>query len=379
MEQVYNKEENYKKIMAREKEIKKRKRKIIDIAAISILILLVGTVSAQIQAKIQWDIQFKEYQNREFEIGKGDIEEVSKTDYSEKIEMDYITQDGISARVDSLMMTDDYFEAIVSFKFDEGIKVDSENFSFGFAVYDDENNIYDIATRIHMGSNEKNETYTKCIYEELGVNYKKNDMKSIQLADTSGLGNINAEDRKITSKFTIESIKGFPKSKKLYIRLFDLGYSMVVLGEENHRLKTEQAEDFSISNAEWIFEINVPDKFYERETTQLKLKDQIPGLEIEKMTVTEVGLNIIGKIDGFSKSHSLEKDTNLDDWKKARNDAIHIVDEEGKVYYETTSGTLQEEDCFRMSYDINKNSLDKKLFLIVKIGGQEYKSEIMIK
>ena len=56
----------------------------------------------------------------------------------------------------------------------------------------------------------------------------------------------------------MKSEKGFPRSKKIYIRVFDLGYSMTQVDEENNY----QAEDFSITNAEWIFEIDLPEKFY---------------------------------------------------------------------------------------------------------------------
>ena len=52
--------------------------------------------------------------------------------------MNYITQDGISVKVDSLMITDDYLEAKINFKFVDNIEVNSETFGFGYAVYDDE-------------------------------------------------------------------------------------------------------------------------------------------------------------------------------------------------------------------------------------------------
>lgn len=175
------------------------------------------------------------------------------------------------------------------------------------------------------------------------------------------------------------SNKGFPKSKKIYIRVFDLGYSMIDLGEENNKLRIEQAEDFSLSNAEWIFEINVPEKFYERETTELTLKDEIPGLEIEKITVTEVGLVVRAKIEGFSDIVYLGKDMKPDEWQKLRNETVNITDEEGTIYYENTMGTVQGKNWFRMNYEINKNMLNKKLFLNVKINRQQYSSELIEK
>lgn len=381
-EQLNNIDSNYEKIFFKEGKVdkmKSRKRKILNLAAIFIVVLLVGTISTQIYAKIQWDIRFKEYQNREYKTGSGTIEDAIESGYNEEIDMDYIEQDGISCKVDSLIITDDHFDAEISFKFADDIKLDSERFAFGYAVYDEQNNIYGIFTRMHIGSNEKYDTYTKYIYEDLGVKYNKKDIYAIQLNDASGLNNVSAADRSIISRITMESTKGFPKSKKLYIRVFDLGYSMVQLGKQSSKPKIEQAEDFSLSKAEWIFEINVPEKFYERQTTELKLKDEIPGLEIEKITVTEIGLVVKAKIEGFSDIVSSGKYMKVEEWQKVRNETVNITDGEGNIYYEKSMGTLQEKDWFKINYQINKNMLSKRLFLNVKIDGQQYTSELIEK
>lgn len=379
-EQLHNKDSNYDAIVGKEKGVTKmkiRKNKILSGAAIFMVVMLIGTISTQIYAKIQWEIKFKEYQHREYEIGQGTMKEAIENGYNEEIQMEYITQEGISAKVDSLIITDDYLETKINFQFADDVKVDSEKFSFGYAIYDDQNNIYGISSRMHIGSKEKKDTYTKYIYEELGVHYNKKDMYSIQLNDASGLGNISAVDRNIISKITMGSTKGFPRSKKLYIRVFDLGYSMVEFDKENRKIK--DAEDFSLSQAEWIFEIQVPDKFYERSTTELKLKEEIPGIEIEKITVTEVGLVVRAKIEGLSDIVLAGKDMEIEQWQKKRNETIHITDGDGKVYYENTMGTLQEKDSFRMNYEINKQMLNKRLFLNVKINGEQYSSELIEK
>ena len=61
----------------------------------------------------------------------------------------------ISAKIESLLITDEYFEANVHFKFPEDMELNSKTFSYGFAVYDENKNIYIVSTRIHPGSNEK--------------------------------------------------------------------------------------------------------------------------------------------------------------------------------------------------------------------------------
>lgn len=381
-EKLNNIHSNYEAIILKDKEVIKMnrvKKKILNIAATFVMVILVGALSTQIYAKIQWDIKFKEYQNREYEVGSGTIKEAVEAGYSEPIEMDYIVQDGISVKVDSLIMTDDHFNATMNFKFADNIELDSEHFSFGYAVYDEEKNVYGVCTRMHIGSKERFDTYTRLIYEEIGVNYKKNDIYAIQLNDTAGSGNVSAKDRNIISDIHMSSTKGFPKSKKIYIRVFDLGYSMVQLEEDNSQRKVGDAEDFSLSKAEWIFELNVPEKFYERQTTELKLKDKIPGLEVQKITVTELGLIVKAKIDGFSEITHLGKDMPVTEWQKLRNETVNITDEEGNIYYETTMGTVQRKDWFKMEYPINKNMLNKKWFLNVRVDGEKYRSELVQK
>ena len=230
---------------------------------------------------------------------------------------------------------------------------------------------------MHLGSNEKYDYYTPYMYKEIGVEYNKKDIYARQLNDIAGQENVSATDRNIISKLDMGSNKGFPKSKKLYIRVFDLGYYMSDVDDTG--LRENITEDFVISNAEWIFEIDVPEKFYERQTTHLKLKDEIPGLEIGKITVTESGLVVKAKIEGFAEIVGFGKDININEWQKLRNETVNITDEDGNVYYETTMGTVQEKDWFRMSYQINKNMLNKKLFFNVKINGQQYTSQLVEK
>ncbi len=67
---------------------------------------------------------------------------------------------------------------------------------------------------------------------------------------------------------------------------------MVELGDINGQKEIINAEDFQLSKAEWNFEIDVPDKFYERQTIELKPKNEIPGIEISKISLTEAGMKL---------------------------------------------------------------------------------------
>ena len=381
----FDKEKNYNSIISKIKDgipMKKNKStkyKILNIAAIFIVTIIIASLAPSIYAKIQWNIQFKEYQNREYETGSGTIKEAEESGYGQKVDMEYITQDGISVKVDSIMITDDYFKANINFKFAEGIEVNSNTFDFGVAVYDEQKNVYGVSTRMHIGTNEKYDYYTTNMYKEIGIEYNKKDVYAIQLSDAKqgGIVSVDEENRNIISKVEMKSSTGFPKSKKLYIRVFDLGYFMTNIDRSNP--KNNVAESFTISNAEWHFEIDVPDKFYERQTTELKLKEDIPGVEIEKMAVSEVGLVIRAKIEGLNDIVFSGKDMTSEEWQKVRNETINITDGEGNIYYENSMGTLQEKDWFALNYSINKNTLEKRLFFNVKVNGKQYSSELIKK
>jgi len=128
-----------------------RTYKILNVAAILIIIIMVGSLTPSIYAKIKWDIEFKEYkQNRQLGETKGSLQEAKESGYAEVIDMDYVSQNGVSIKVDSILLTDNCFDANISFKFDENVDLDSERFSFGYAVYDENKNIYQVNGRMHM-------------------------------------------------------------------------------------------------------------------------------------------------------------------------------------------------------------------------------------
>ena len=382
IEEEYNKEKNYEKIILKEKEVvkmKKIQKRVLNLAACVLVIILVGTASSKIYAKIQWDIKFKEFQNRELVTESGEIKESSEAGYSEPINMDYVSHDGIGVKINSLMITDDKFSAIVDFKFDDNITVDSQWFSYGYAIYDENKNVYAIGKRINMASNEMYDYFTPFMYRKIGVKYNKKNIYGSQLGESWNVERVSAENRNIVTKINVETSKSFPRSKKIYIRILDLGYTMTQLIEENGEKKIGAMEDFKLSNTEWLFELNVPDKFYERETTELQLKDELPGLSLEKINVTETGTIIKGIMDNLSQilMDGMKMDT--DEWNKKRYELIHISDEEGNDYPVLDFSTTGVENGFYISTPITKSMLNKKLFLKVKINGVEYSSELVEK
>ena len=55
LESKYSKEDNYKKILSKEKGVVSMKRKILNIAAIFLVIVIAGVLSTNIYAKIMWN------------------------------------------------------------------------------------------------------------------------------------------------------------------------------------------------------------------------------------------------------------------------------------------------------------------------------------
>lgn len=374
VESKNNKQTNYEQILSKVEEMSKMnvfKSKFTRAIAttVAVLILIVGI--PQVYAKIQWNIEFKEYQNRNYETGFGIIKD---NEYTQNVDMDYIEQDGIKVKVDSLIITDDNFEATIDFQFDEDIQVNSETFTYGFAVYDDNKNVYGILTRKHSG--EKYDKYIKCIYEDIGVKYNKRDIHAPQIQNACGIERIEATERKITTKIEMDSVKGFPKSNKLYIRVFDLGFDMYDFSDKENII----CENFLVSNNEWMFEIDVPQKFYERLTTNLKLKEEIPGVDLSKIAITETGMIVTGTFDEINDIVLQGKDMPVSQWREKQNNLVYITDEKGNRYNNIRLGTYGgEKNSIHIEFDVTKKIFENSVlyFNYTNPNGNLYKTELI--
>ncbi len=381
MEDMYNIDRNYEQILSKERKVVSMKRKILNVAAIFLAVIIVGVTSTHIYAKIKWDIEFKEYQNRIVNSEKGSLQEAKENGYAEIVDMNYISQDGISIKIDSLLLTDDYLDANVTFKFDKNVSVDSDRFSFGFAIYDENKNIYGIYKRMNLDPKAKQDNTTIFIYEDLGVKYNKKDIYAIQIAGSMGIGNVKSspENRTITANITLNARDSFPRSKKLYIRIFNPGYTMVELGEVNGNKEIVNAEDFQLSKSEWNFEIDVPEKFYERQTIELKPKNEIPGIEISKISLTEAGMKLKFTSEKYNTMIFEGKDMTTEEFEKAKSGMLAITDANGKIYKILNGGTTMNKNEYSFSLDVNKNDLENRLFINYKHEGTLYTEELIIK
>ncbi len=375
---AFNKEENYEEIILKSEKNKKfTKRKILNIAAVFFVVILITVASNRIYAKIKWNIEFKEYEQREIVTGNAKIIEDEKNNYLEKVDMDYVTKDGVSIKVDNLAITDDSFRLEISFKFDENIEVPSHYFDFTYAVYDDENNVYGIFNR---SDGKKVITYDAMLYKELGIKFNRFDFLENQINDGGGKGLIKSipEEKKLIEEITMYSLeKGFPKSRKIFIRISNLGYNMSNIEEVDGKPKITDNEYFKLSDAEWIFEIEVPEKFYNREVTKLSLSEEIPEMEFTKLEISELGLVVRANYDKIEEF--LEKQIDTQDPRVITNleqNLLYLTDEEGNIYNYVAS-YLGKEKGIECKFDVSKKMLEKNLYINSLRDGKLYTAQLI--
>ena len=362
-----------------EKGKKKLGKKILMLFLAIIAILLVIFILFKVYIYIDMEARFKEFEKRQAVETKGTLSYVDDENYAKVENMDYITQDGISIKINSILLTDDCLDFDITFKFDEKINVDSKSFSFGYAIYDENSNIYNIQSRMHL--DKKNDTITSFIYKELGLKYNTKNATALQLSDTATLRikNINEESRSININVTLRAKDKFPQSKTIYIKIFDPGFTMNNIENDNNELIIKDSEDFKLSEAKWNFEIEVPEKFYERNTIELVPKNEIPGLEVEQIQISETGMTIKFKSEEYDKVVKSGIDMEAENFQKQISEILSITDKEGNTYKVISSGTTQEKYEYKLSINAGINDLTKKLYINYIYNGTKYTEELIEK
>lgn len=231
------------------------KRKLLQVVSVLAVVVIFVGIGTGIKAKNHWDIGFKEYEANERSLDFSTIKAATEAGYTENLDMDYVVQDGIGVKLNSLLMTDKYIEITADFKFPEDMEINTETFCFGFAVYDEEKNLYAVTPRMnaYSGPKGKFDTYTPYMYKEIGIDYPG---YISFLVKSSGQHAISAENHSIKSKIELTAMDVFPESKKLYVRINDLGFTMVDVSCDPN--VENYTEDFDVSDAEWIFKIDIP-------------------------------------------------------------------------------------------------------------------------
>lgn len=363
---------------------KSNMRKILHVAAVILVVCLGVMYGPQTYAKIKWEIEYKEFENRDISYGSSSVREAIENGYEENIEMDYIYKDGVGLKITNLMISDNDCSVKFKLKIDENIPATTNQpLSYGYAIYDENNNIYHVFEPIEIG-NPKNLTYFKKLYRELGINYNEYNVASIQCADSSSCGGLlSVKDREFETEINLTSAKGFPKSKKLYIRVFDI-FNMLIETEKDElgRNKVVDTEKLQIADNEWIIEIDVPEKFYERETIEFKLAEEIEGINLVKAVVTDTKMSVqIGDNDKLLDIIEKGMHQEFNEFMQNINDNFHIEDEIGTVYTCTETDTFATNSYGGVNgiFKINKGNMPEKLYLVITNGEKVHKIELVQK
>ncbi len=350
-----------------------------NVAVAMAVIAIIGMATPSIYAKIKWNIEYKEFENRPVEYGMASIKKAIENGYEKNIDMEYIYHDNIGIKLNSMMITDDFFSMDVDFSFPKETVINTETFNYGYAIYDENKNVYGVCEGGNFDLKEmtKGKGYWKKLYKEENIKYDKKEKFPNAIVKFPGVATVTtSKEGNVITTLSMSTPEKFPQSKKLYIRIFNVGYTMNQYNEENPSLSV--SEQFDLTNAEWKLEIEVPEDFYKRESVELKMAQNVEGFELEKLTVTQTGTNIIFKMNGFIDLVMSGKDIDKDEFEKKMDEALYITNEEGKRYsYTKNENGTYKNGTYKAKFDLNKNDLDQKLYLNFKMNDKQYKIELL--
>lgn len=370
-----NEQQNFEKIKLKINKKENQKKKILSTFFSILIIGIVFFLTPQMYAKFQFNKNYQEYKRRNYISGSGEI----ATAYSEKINMDYVYNNDIGIKMDSIIFTDDTLKLVLNIKMPEDKRIDKKDpsqekikYDIGYIIYDEKNNIYDISSplayMVNENENEKYQKYLKSFFKEIGIKKKYED---IHIFANGTSNDISYNDDYITNEIKLMSIEGFPNSQKIYIRIIYFGD---MIFKEN---SDEIPETNMLCNSEWNFELQTADKFLKREPLNLVLLDEIPKLKIEKFTVSETGTVLIAKKKNVVETMQNGKD--IDNWGEVSDELINITDENGNIYYPIQGGTTAEKNEFYERFEIDKDILkNTTLYLNIKVDDENYTSELKI-
>ena len=354
-----DKEENFDNITRKIEKNSKRVywRRLIAIATV-IIVLVIGIPKGY--AQIKFYREFKEFERVASQSAFG-----RKID-SEIIEMQAIRQDGITAKVTSILVTPDEMEIEIEFEIDDKIEVNTEFFSFSTIVYDENKNVYGVFAFDDATVGEK-VLFPLLAYKELGIKYNKDDIYEKIYADRIEVGSITAKDRTITASIKLNTYEAFPKTEKLKILITDIG---------SYSPKEKEFKINYISKSKWYFDIDIPDKFYYADYYNLKTEEQIEGFNIQDLRISDSSLTIKARSNYIENEISEGKNLDSNTFSKIQDELIFIEDEKGNrvTITEMASG----KEGIRVRFALSKEDFENNIFYLgVTIEGKTYKKKLI--
>lgn len=346
--------ENYETICSKI-ERKDYIKNIVNNIAAAIVITIIFGVTTTIYAKRAWNIEYKEYENRNINYTSISLEN-SKI---ENLEMEYSYQNGIGVKIDSIVKTPDTLLININFDINDFSDINTDTLSFGYAVFDEKNNIYNISERLKLGAGKK-WSYTQKLCRELNLKYKPSKFLPTVLTNGGKLPTIIKSDAgNIIFEVEDNSYKGYPESEKLYIRIFDIGFVMSDgYVKDDGEIIYSEVEDFELSNYEWQFEIEIPKEFYKESFIELEQLNELEDFEIKKAILSETALML-----ELNHAYSII-DTKY----------ISLVDEKGNNYLKGVG--CSDDNKLEMLFYVGKNDFKENLILKIEDTEHNIKKEI---
>ena len=359
----YDKEKNYTIIMNRINE--KRKPYYIKTIAASVLFFIIaGLLGNGIYAKIQWNIQYKEYLNVDRGVTSLSVKESESSGNLVKIDDQYNYKNNIGLKIDNLFISDDELELDVFIDLSKIDNFRSDTLGFGYIIYDENNSIIGAYTRRGWEYGKFNSlkkcfstNYFKKFMKEKNISYKEHDLVKLMNYNSCSEKLIESTNKIVTQRILISSEnRKIPKSQKIYIRIFDLGYAV-------SDSKTLDYEDFELcKNEEWNYDIIIPDKIYSRKNLDLMVENTTSKAKITTASISESRLII--EFDGFESTDEYNKFVEDNDNDNFR---LYLEDQNGNVinYSQNIGGYAPNEELtYKCYFDLNKNNFIENYYTL---------------
>ena len=359
----YDKEKNYTIIMNRINE--KRKPYYIKTIAASVLFFIIaGLLGNGIYAKIQWNIQYKEYLNVDRGVTSLSVKESESSGNLVKIDDQYNYKNNIGLKIDNLFISDDELELDVFIDLSKIDNFRSDTLGFGYIIYDENNSIIGAYTRrgweyskFHSLKKCFSTNYFKKFMKEKNISYKEHDLAKLMNYNSCSEKLIESTNKIVTQRILISSEnRKIPKSHKIYIRIFDLGYAV-------SDSKTLDYEDFELcKNEEWNYDIIIPDKIYSRDNLFLMVENTTSKAKITTASVSESRLII--EFNGFESTEEYNKFIESNDNDNFR---LYLEDQNGNVinYSQNIGGYAPNEELtYKCYFDLNKNNFIENYYTL---------------
>lgn len=263
-----------------------------------------------------------------------ELEKVANNGYIENVDMDYLYSQKIGAKINYIIMSDYNLNILFDFDISETKNVKREINIQDLLIYDENYNI------IFCYNDNVYKNFCKKHNIEFIDNFTKR-----QTTNGYGIQLIELTEENNKTLYTLRSIQGFPKSKKLYIEFHNLYLDY----ENNTQVK-----------GNWNFELNLNDMFYNRETLEYVLKEDSP-ITLITANATTTTMRITYKINNVDIS-------------KIQNIKMYIKDEFERIYEVNTieDSITTYNNTISATFPITNKMNLKEMTLFISLNNNDY-------